>query len=205
MRKYVWLFVPLCLSCQPKKTSSIKPAATGGNSPVAGTNPSNPSNPGAPGTCSKGELTADPQEVGAQPGTMVKTVAAGRVRLRHEKEERFARFGSFYWEKRSFAFEVEDYSSTTERKLVVTFKPVGPHAVDQDVGLDGLPNGGLPNIRIFESGEGNVFHINEQMKEQVSPNVFRYTFKDPGNNENLKLEPGRVIAFEFGSSLTKSR
>lgn len=200
------VLVPFLLHCQQAQTmknQKDKAGNTGnqGRDVSSGTGGSNQGDQVLPGgdspqmsACLKGEVTPDPQAAAPAAGSVVKTTGSGRVRLRHEKEERFAQFGGFYWEKRSFGFEVEDHSLTNDRKLIITFKPIGKHRLTDP----------LPNIRIFDTGSGNVFHINDQMKDQVSPNVFRYTFKDPGNNASLKLEPGRVIEFEFGVFFDKA-
>lgn len=200
------VLAPFLLHCQQpdskspnkkKEKENVGNVSKNGNSNQNG----NPDNTGTfPGNvpdvdaCLKGELTPDPQVAAPAAGSVVKYSGAGRVRLRHEKEDRFAQFGGFYWEKRSFGFDIEDHSLTGDRKLVITFKPIGKHRTTDP----------LPNIRIFDTGSGNVFHINDQMREQPSPNVFRYTFKDPGNNASLKLEPGRVIEFEFGVFFDKA-
>lgn len=167
-----------------KKPGNNGPAGNGGSS----MDPGMAGDPNQDMACLAGELTPDPKSAPAM-GSVVKTTAAGRVRLRHEKEARYALFATSYWNKRSFGFEVEDYTLKNEGKLVITFKPKGKHVASGN---------NFPNLRMFDTGDGNVFSINVMMTEQPSANEFRYTITDG------RLQAGKVIEFEFGIFLERS-
>ncbi|MFK7872828.1 MAG: di-heme oxidoredictase family protein [Oligoflexales bacterium] len=116
---------------------------------------------------------------------VLRTLGGGRVRIRHENEDLYGFFPNFYWEHRTFGFEVEDFSTVGDAKLRFIYDPVAQQAGDP-----------LPNLRVFYTGDGNIFEVNVLMTPQNGVYVYEVT--------DNRIVDGAVVEFEFGIFLDQA-
>lgn len=121
------------------------------------------------------------------------TEAAGRVRGRHEREERFGSFDTRSFENRSYRLVIEDAVAAGRSEIKITYYPIADVSTYGPItnfrswkmyGLEGNQNGGY------------TFHVNQQMR-QVSPRQLEQTVNDNAR-EGRPLRAGDILDFELG-------
>ncbi|MFY2557159.1 di-heme oxidoredictase family protein [Corallococcus terminator] len=121
------------------------------------------------------------------------TEAAGRVRGRHEREERFATFDTRSFENRSYRLVVEDAVLAGRSEIKLTYYPL------VDVSLHG-PGTNFRSWKMYgvegNQNGGYTFHVNQQMRE-VSPRQLEQTVTDNAR-EGRPLRVGDILDFELG-------
>jgi CxxC motif-containing protein (DUF1111 family) len=139
------------------------------------------------------EPTSGPIVTRRADGVIV-THGAGRVRPRHEREERFMHFEPRYFEKRSFAFTIEDEVATGKSSLKVTYRPI----------FDWADPGPRTNFRAWkvygEAGNGPQSYLFANNNVLTTSGVLEQTITITTNarERNRPMRVGDIMQFEFG-------
>ncbi|MCP3168052.1 di-heme oxidoredictase family protein [Myxococcus qinghaiensis] len=142
-------------------------------------------------------FTEGPAETGPiihrrEDGVLV-TEVSGRVRGRHEREDRSSFFTTRSFENRSYRLVVEDAVAAGRSEIKVTYYPL------VDVSMYG-PGTNFRSWKMygFEGNQngGYTFHVNQGMR-QVSPRQLEQTVTDNAR-EGRALLVGDILDFELG-------
>lgn len=125
---------------------------------------------------------------------VIVTHGAGRVRPRHEREDRFMHFEPRYFEKRSFAFTIEDEVAAGRSSLKVTYRPI----------FDWAEPGPRTNFRAWkvygEAGNGPQSYLfaNNNVLTTSGPLEQTITITTNARDRNRPMRVGDIMEFEFG-------
>lgn len=169
--------------------------ATGGGSVAAGGGSAQTCNLAAPQVVplyAPGPSETGPIVARGADGTIT-TTAAGRVRPRHEREDRHMAYEPHYFENRSYRFVVEDRVAAGKSELVISYYPVadpsmfGPNTNFRAWKVYGAPGNGPQSYLFADNGSLTT----------VGP---RYQVKTITRNarDNRPLRVGDIFDFEFG-------
>lgn len=140
----------------------------------------------------EGPADTPPVVVTRGDGVIVTTIA-GRVRGRHEREERFASYDARSFENRSYTLVIEDAVNAGRSELVVTFRPAA------DVSEFG-PGTNFRHWKIYgpagNTNGGYTFAVNIGMNE-VTPRELVQTVTQ-NVREARALQAGDILDFELG-------
>ncbi|MBL9038118.1 MAG: hypothetical protein JNG84_06360 [Archangium sp.] len=138
------------------------------------------------------EATPAPIVVTRADGVIV-TTAAGRVRPRHEREDRFMHFESHYFEHRSYAFTIEDSVAAGKSEIKISYFPIA----------DPSANGPTTNFRAWKvygsAGNGPQYYTfaDNGVLTQIAPKHLVKTITT-NSRERRPLRAGDIFEFEFG-------
>lgn len=121
------------------------------------------------------------------------TTAAGRVRPRHEREDRFAHFEAHYFASRSYRFVIEDFVAKGESRIKVTYYPVN------DVSQLG-PTTNFRAWKVYGSqgnGPDHYTFADNGVLAEVAPRVLEKTVTRNAR-EAREIRVGDIFDFEFG-------
>ncbi|MGV3623080.1 MAG: di-heme oxidoredictase family protein [Archangium sp.] len=175
-----------------------EPGATGPDMPGAG---------GGSGTitdsCGRSVVEAQPLYVDGpsesgpivtvRPDGVIVTTAAGRVRPRHEREDRFAHFEAHYFKSRSYRFVIEDFVAKGESRIKVTYYPID----------DVSEFGPTTNFRAWKvygaagNGPDHYTFADNGVLTQTSPRVLEKTVTRNAR-DGREMRVGDIFDFEFG-------
>ncbi|MBL8954686.1 MAG: hypothetical protein JNK82_28170, partial [Myxococcaceae bacterium] len=142
-----------------------------------------------------------PSQTGAivvkRPDGVIVTTAAGRVRPRHEREDRFMAFESHYFEHRSFRFTIEDSVAAGQSSIKVIYEPIA----------DPSPNGPTTNFRAWKvygaqgNGPDHYTFADNGVLTAVAPRRLEKTVTRNARS-NRPIQMGDIFDFEFGIFIT---
>ncbi|MBL8954687.1 MAG: c-type cytochrome [Myxococcaceae bacterium] len=125
-------------------------------------------------------------------GVIVTTIA-GRVRGRHEREERFGSFDGRSFENRGYQLVIEDAVAAGRSELVVTYRP------GADVSQFG-PSTTLRTWKMYgpagNQNGGYTFHVNQTM-QQRAPRELVHTVTRNARADRA-MQAGDIFDFELG-------
>lgn len=142
----------------------------------------------APGLTTSGPI------VSKRADGVIITQGAGRVRPRHEREERFMHFEPRYFEKRSFSFTIEDEVANGKSSLKVIYHPI----------FDWADPGPRTNFRAWKvyGDEGNgpqsYLFANNNVLTTSGPLEQTITITTNARDRNRPMRVGDIMEFEFG-------
>lgn len=125
---------------------------------------------------------------------VIVTKGAGRVRPRHEREDRHMKFEAHYFEKRSFGFVVEDEVAAGRSSLRVTYRPIFEWA-------DPSPRTNFRAWKVYgEPGNGPQSYLfaNNNVLTTVGPLEQTITITTNARERGRPLRVGDIMEFEFG-------
>lgn len=125
---------------------------------------------------------------------VIVTRGAGRVRPRHEREDRHMRFEPHYFEKRSFGFVIEDQVAAGRSSLKVTYRPIFEWA-------DPEPRTNFRAWKVYgEAGNGPQSYLfaNNNVLTTVGPLEQAITITTNARERGRPLRVGDIMEFEFG-------
>lgn len=131
--------------------------------------------------------------VTVRPDGVIVTTAAGRVRPRHEREDRFAHFEAHYFKSRSYRFVIEDFVAKGESRIKVTYYPID----------DVSEFGPTTNFRAWKvygaqgNGPDHYTFADNGVLTQIAPRVLEKTVTRNAR-DGRDIRSGDIFDFEFG-------
>ncbi|WPB75456.1 di-heme oxidoredictase family protein [Archangium violaceum] len=128
-----------------------------------------------------------------RPDGVIVTTASGRVRPRHEREDRFMHFEGHYFEHRSFRFTIEDHVAAGASSIKVIYEPIA----------DPSTYGPTTNFRAWKmygpagNGPQSYTFADNGVLTQVAPRRLEKTVTRNAR-ESRPIKVGDIFDFEFG-------
>lgn len=140
---------------------------------------------------------------------------AGRLRMRHEMEPEYATFPPYYFENRTFSYELDDGVAAGDGTITVTFLPnANQYYSAQGVNQEGGADLNLRFFKVYGHADGNAFagNVGGAAKDVLpldcaepktcSPRKYQYVIQD-NPREQRSLQVGDQLQVEFGTFLAR--
>ncbi len=125
---------------------------------------------------------------------VIETHGAGRVRARHEREDRYLHFESHYFEKRSFAFVIEDEVANGKSIITVTYLPISDWATPE-------PRTNFRAWKVYGApgnGPQSYLFADNTALDTVGLLQQRHVITSNAREHGRPLKVGDIMEFEFG-------
>jgi CxxC motif-containing protein (DUF1111 family) len=125
---------------------------------------------------------------------VIETHGAGRVRARHEREDRYLHFESHYFEKRSFGFIIEDEVANGKSTITVTYLPISEWATPD-------PRTNFRAWKVYGAagnGPQSYLFADNTALDTVGPLQQRHVITTNAREHGRPMKVGDIMEFEFG-------